>query len=63
MILVLDRRTSLLLTFQTVSNGLALFAELRLTLTGPHLGASHFAPEEVADLADFFADQERRLVA
>jgi hypothetical protein len=51
------------------ANGLALFAELPpterrlLNLSGPHLGGSHFAPEVVAAFADFFAGQERRVVA
>ncbi len=56
------------------ANGLALFtqsqstqspsAERRLlTLSGPHLGGSHFAPAVVSALADFFAEQERRLLA
>lgn len=46
-------------------NGLDLYPHARpevsrlVVLRGPHLGGSHFAPELVAQLADFFARLER----
>ena len=47
------------------ANGLALYAGLQpaerrlLTLRGPHLGGSHFAPAVVASFADFFVGLEQ----